>query len=136
MAKKRSKKRAQIPEEGRKRAAPKRAGISSIPSLSGGDLTIKYRCIGGKSCTVTPRKAHMNPEDVVVLTAVNTDVTITFGLEGTPFESQETTFTISAGQSRIEVVIPEADGSYSYKLTCPSCTGGATPMAPPEMIVP
>src|SRR5687767_3528882 len=95
--------------------------------------TIKYRCSGtgtGGTCSATPKFAHMDQGETVVLDAVNTDVTITFGTNGSPFRSGTNPITITAGSTRNEVVKATAAGHYDYVLSCSECSRQS--MAPPE----
>lgn len=98
--------------------------------------TIKYRCVGGAggNCTATPRSAHMRPGATVTLEAVNTDVTITFGAKGSPFQPPTNPLSITAGTTLSQVVDPSAAGAFTYVLSCSQCARQS--QGPPEMIVP
>jgi hypothetical protein len=95
---------------------------------------IKYRCTGSGNCSATPRAAHMSPGHVVLLEAVNTDVTITFGANGSPFVPPTNPLHISRGQTRRETVAGGAAGRHPYTLRCSTCARQGH--LPPEMIVP
>lgn len=107
----------------------KKASKQRARPLTGEAKRIKYKCNG--SCRATPKFAHMSPGDVVVLIAVDTDVTIDFKT-ASPFESGADPITITEGAFRAEVVGTKA-GSFAYTLTCSTC---ASSHGDPEMIVP
>ena len=100
--------------------------------------TIRFRCSGGCRATPPPPQHLGGPGSTVVLLAVNTDVTIDFLANGSPFRSGTDPIVISAGASRTEIVAREASGFFPYNLTCPTCpqVPTPTPIIPPEMIVP
>lgn len=110
--------------------APRSAkgSTSAATGLTGNVVTINYRCAGG--CRATPPSVHMSPGDVVVMVAVNTDVTINF-TAGSPFESGADPIHISAGSSQSEVA-GSTPGTFPYALSCSTCLSG---LVPPEMIV-
>lgn len=111
--------------------APRSAkgSTSSATGLTGTVREINYRCAGG--CRATPPSVHISPGDVVVMVAVNTDVTINF-TGASPFESGADPISIAEGSFQAEVV-GTATGTFSYALSCSKCPSG---LVPPEMIVP
>ena len=118
-----------------KKVAPRKTARKTAPKAAA--TRIRYRCSGsgtGGTCSATPKFAHMAPGATVALDAVNTDVTITFGANGSPFQSGTNPITISAGQTRNEVVKASAAGHFPYVLRCSACSRQS--MGPPEMIVP
>jgi hypothetical protein len=102
-----------------------------------GHIKIKFKCNG--LCKVTRKHTHMSPGNQVEMDAINIDVRIVF-LTGSPFESGKgypasNPIVISKGTSDTEKVSAGANGHYQYTYTCtnPLC---ATPVEPPDMIVP
>jgi hypothetical protein len=139
-----SKARAKKPRAASKKAAtsrrtyavgsPKRESPSGAPRAANGqaDRTILFECIGGVT-TTTPNPARMHRNETVVLVAVNENLTLTFGADGSPFKRVGNTIVIPKGESTIESVKPQAEQKrYPYDPDLENCT---EPQGPPEMIV-
>jgi hypothetical protein len=104
---------------------------SGTPLLTGVAIEIQYTCPG---CFPTPSDPVVHPGDVVVMSAINTRVVITFQNNKTPFQSKARAIVIQAGQRRAEVVGDVPHEAYRYGLKCTPCSD-VGPIAPPSMIV-
>jgi hypothetical protein len=115
----------------RKRSKKRKQALGPRASVSGRVRTIKFAC-GLTGCTASPHKTKMNPGDVTVMLAMNTNVAIEF-TAGSPFESGIDRIDIPKGYFHAELV-GSAKGSYKYSLSCPG-SACVTLRIPPEMIV-
>lgn len=112
-------------------AAIRKNLASGTPPLTGVAIEIEYTCPG---CLPTPGDPVVRPGDVVVMSAINARVVITFQNNKTPFQSNARAIVIQAGQRRAEVVGDVPREAYRYELKCTPCSG-VGPIAPPSMIV-
>jgi hypothetical protein len=104
----------------KKKATKKKASKST---------TVQFKC--NPACKASPKHPKVRHSDTIVLKAVNTDVIIDF-IES-PFQSTNTHFSISAGNSVTEVISASAAlKAYKYSLACTACL---TPLGDPSMIV-
>jgi hypothetical protein len=94
--------------------------------------TFRYFC-QGHTCAVAPRSKHMSPDDVAVLVANGTNVTITFEATGTPFKLAPNPIFLVDGQPQAYIVDSRHD-TFPYMIRCSTCDDQVA--IPPEMIVP
>jgi hypothetical protein len=95
--------------------------------------SITYEC-KNSSCKPDTKFKHMDTGDVLTLIAKNVEVTITFGLNGTPLIPPTNPIVIPKGTAQAFVVGGVSGTHYDYKIRClnPRC---ASSVDDPEMIV-
>jgi hypothetical protein len=122
----------------KKPVAKKSKGSKGKKALTNPKVTHIFFVCFNNSCLESIHQASIGPgNSVVVLSAVDTDVTLDFSpYSGSPFKSGGNTISINANKSKHMRVDPaKPNGVYTYDISCSACSYAAPP-GPPEMIVP